>query len=181
MSRSAASGLLKIVVVVALLACAFALPARGEAAVRVLAADTLESRLVYRINLYRASHGLRKLRPVPALKRAGTRHAENMGNKGYFSHSWSTGASFGSWIRWYFPGPGYRSWTAGENLFWAAPDATARRVMRAWRNSPAHHANLLRPGWREVGVGAVRVRGPRGTYSGFGTVTIVAAEFGARS
>jgi uncharacterized protein YkwD len=99
---------------------------------------------------------------------------------GYFSHSWSTGAPFGTWIARFWPGPGYASWAAGENLFLrAAPDATAAKIVRRWLRSPGHRANILRPDWERIGL--VHVRGAVGTYLRAGTVTIAAAAFGNRS
>ena len=46
--------------------------------------------------------------------------------------------------------------------------------------SSGHRANILDPRWRNIGFGAVKVRDPRGYYSSWDDVTIVAAEFGAR-
>ena len=70
------------------------------------------------------------------LRRAAEQHARNMARYGYFSHSWSNGARFGTWIAGFWPGPGFTSWSAGENLYWAAPDATAARVVRGWMRRP---------------------------------------------
>jgi uncharacterized protein YkwD len=109
-----------------------------------------------------------------------------MGRSGYFSHDlftptrsprWSL---FGRWIRWFYPGPGHRSWSAGENLAWGAPRITARQTVRAWLRSPGHRANLLKRSWRNVGVAAVVVRDPRRYFRAWDDVTIVAAEFGRR-
>lgn len=164
----------------ALVAVALVVPGRADAAFGVSHANTLEKNLLEKINKYRASNGLRKLSTVAPLQSAATKHAVNMAKQGYFSHNWSSGASYGTWIRWYWPGSGYGSWSAGENLFWAAPDATAYAVSRAWRKSSSHNANLLRSSWRNIGLGAIRVEDPFGYYGKFGSVTIVAAEFGYR-
>lgn len=55
---------------------------------------------------------------------------------------------------------GYRYSTFGENLF-AGVDrgVSPRDVVRAWLRSPPHRANLLRPGFRQLGVAGVRTRG----------------------
>ena len=104
----------------------FLVPAPASAGVRVLAADPLEAAVVRQMNQVRRSHGLRALRVAPALKRAGTDHAKNMAQHGYFSHDWSNGAHFGRWIKRYWPGPGrYRSWSVGENLYWRGPSINA--------------------------------------------------------
>ena len=92
-----------------------------------------------------------------------------MAGVSYFRHDLYTPARrpvwapFASWIRWYWPGPGYGSWSAGENMAWGAPDLTARKTMTRWLASPGHRANLLAPGWRNLGVAAVHVRHPGAT------------------
>ena len=103
-----------------------------------------------------------------------------MAQHGYFSHSWSNGASFSRWMSRYWPGPGYRYWSSGENLFWSSPAPTAAEVVEAWMDSPGHRANLLNRSWRAIGVGAVWTDAPSGAYAGVPDATIVAAEFGYR-
>jgi uncharacterized protein YkwD len=164
----------------ALAACLLASPAQSTAGVEVVAAERLEKALVTRVNNVRASRNLRALAVRFRLKRAGRAHATNMARYGYFSHSWSTGVPFETWIRRYWPGPGYTSWSAGENLFWRSGGATAREIVRAWMTSPPHRANLLGRRWRALGIGAVRAVDPVGVYRGPPSVTIVAAEFGWR-
>ena len=170
--------LLFLVCIVAALAAA---PAPAAAATEVTAAKRLEAAVIKRMNAVRATHGRVPLRAATRLNRAGRQHVVNMARNGYFAHRWSNGDPFGRWIRRYWPGPGYRSWSAGENLYWEGPSTTARRVVRAWMLSPGHRANLLSRDWRRVGVGAVRASDPTGTYSGVPTAVIVAAEYGFRS
>jgi uncharacterized protein YkwD len=158
-----------------------------SAAATVSERNTLESRLVYRINVVRRNHGVRPLRVVPRLARAAERHADSMAAAAYFRHELFTPkrspdwTSFGRWIRWYYPGPGYTSWSAGENLAWGAPDISARQTVSRWMASPGHHANLLDPSWRNLGVAAVHVASPTGYYGHWDDVTIVVADFGRRS
>ncbi|HXV96284.1 MAG TPA: CAP domain-containing protein [Gaiellaceae bacterium] len=148
--------------------------------------DALEASIVTRINAVRKSYGLRPLTVVSRLATAADRHATSMGAASYFRHelytptraaSWT---SFGTWIRWYWPGPGYSSWSAGENLAWGAPSISASQTVSRWLASPGHRANLLNRAWRNIGVGAVHVTDPHGYYGSWDDVTIVAAEFGAR-
>ncbi|MGH3023893.1 MAG: CAP domain-containing protein [Gaiellaceae bacterium] len=149
--------------------------------------NALERRTVERLNAVRRAHGLRPLRVVGRLARAAERHADSMARASYFRHELFTPARsrdwmpFGSWIRWYWPGPGYRSWSAGENLAWGAPGISARQTVSRWMASPGHRANILAPSWRNVAVGAVHVSNPRGYYGSWDDVTIVVAEFGRRS
>jgi uncharacterized protein YkwD len=158
---------------------ALALGAPGSAeALTITDRDAVEAAVVVRINTVRSDHGLPRLGVAPRLRRAAEQHARNMARYGYFSHSWSSGARYATWIARFWPGPGYTSWSAGENLYWATPDATAVRVVRSWMRSPGHRANILRPQWTRIGLGIVHVRGAVGTYSRARTVTIAAAEFG---
>lgn len=171
------------VVVVSLLAAG--VPVAGAAS--MTDRNTLESRLVNRINVIRKDHGLRPIRIVARLGTAADRHARSMGVAFYFRHELFTPArnpdwsSFGTWIRWYYPGPGYRSWTAGENLAWGAPGINARQTVARWLASPPHRANLLEPSWRHLGVAAVHVTKPAGYFGAWDEVTIVVADFGRRS
>ena len=160
----------------------FALAAPGSArAVTITDRDAVESAVVVRINAVRSDHGLSRLAVAPRLRKAAEQHAHNIARYGYFRHSWSSGAPFRTWIARFWPGPGYTSWAAGENLFWAAPDATAAKIVRRWLGSPGHRTNILRPEWTRIGLGIVHVRGAVGTYRSARTVTIAAAEFGYRS
>jgi uncharacterized protein YkwD len=160
-------------------------PAAG--AVTVSERNPLEPNVVQRINSIRAAHGLRSLTVAMRLTDAANRHARSMGASSYFRHELYTPqrdrawTSFSTWIRWYWPGPGYRAWSAGENLAWGAPDISASRTVTNWMNSPGHRANILNPLWRFIGVAAVHVDDPAGHYRSWDDVTIVAAEFGSRS
>lgn len=167
-------------------ACALAVAPPAAAAEPVVSArDALEPALVKRINRVRAAHGLRRVRPARRLTKAATKHANSMGRAGYFRHELYTAGGdwtpFGTWIRWYYPGPGFSSWSAGENLAWGAPRLRPRRTVRMWMRSPGHRANILTPGWRQIGVAAVKVSEPAGAYGSHDAVTIWVAEFGRRS
>jgi uncharacterized protein YkwD len=66
-----------------------------------------------------------------------------------------------------------------ENLIWSSPVLSADDAIKLWMDSPPHRKNLLTPGWREVGLGAVRALGAPGVYRGL-DVTILTADFGVR-
>jgi uncharacterized protein YkwD len=159
----------------------------AEASSRVLTArDAAEPGLVGRINDVRAAHGLHRLRVSTRLTSAATRHANSLATYAYFRHDlWTPKrvldwTAFGTWVRWYYPGPRYSSWSAGENLAWGAPDLSPRAAVVAWMNSPSHRDNLLHAGWRQVGVAIVHITNAGGYYGDFTDVTIVVAELGQR-
>jgi uncharacterized protein YkwD len=171
-----------------LLALVFALSGTSASAATIVSArDAMEPGVVKRINDIRAAHGLRRLTEASALNTAAGRHAKSMGAAGYFKHELRTPSRsvtwtpYASWIRWYWPGPGYTSWSAGENLAWGAPDLSSRQAVSRWMNSPPHRANILTAGWRRIGVAAVHVSDPLGYFGSWDDVTIVVAEFGRRS
>ncbi len=145
--------------------------------------DTREPNLISLMNQKREAHGLRKLKFSSKLTTAATRHANSMGKAGYFKHellhkgSWKL---FSTWIGWFWPGPGYGSWSAGENIAWGTPDLGAAKTVRMWMNSPAHRANILGR-WGRVGVAMVHVTAPVGYFGAYGHVTLAVADFGRRS
>jgi uncharacterized protein YkwD len=148
---------------------------------------SLERAIVWHINEVRAAHGLRRLRYSPRLAVAGKRHAWSLAKAGYFSHDQYTPrrpskwTPFGRWITRYWPGRGYSSWRAGENLAWGAPTIDPQDIVRRWLESPGHRENVLDPGWRRIGISAVHVTNPTGHYAPWQNVTITAVEFGVRS
>jgi uncharacterized protein YkwD len=168
-------------IVIVLAALVVAAPA---GATTVSQHNAAEAKLVHRINHVRANHGLKTMRVVARLQHAATRHSNSMANVGYFRHellSKGKWKSFGTWIRWFWPGPGYTSWNAGENLAWGAPGLGPRKTVSLWMNSPGHRANLLNKDWNRIGISIVHVTGPVGIFAPYAEATIVTADFGRRS
>lgn len=97
--------------------------------------------------------------PVPALTwndklaHAARNHAEDMGQRRYFSHTTPDGFSFSNRIS----AAGYRWITAAENI--AAGYPTPQKVVDGWVTSPGHCANLMNSTLKELGVGVVSVPG----------------------
>lgn len=172
---------LRWLVLLATVLAAFSLPASAEAQVRYRAADSLERAVISQINAARRARGLSPLSLRPRLARAAASHGADMVRHGYFQHSWSNGAPFDRWIRRFWPGCAGCSWSVGENLYWRFPNPTAAQVVAGWLNSPPHRRNLLRPGWRGIGVSAVLTLDPFGAFAGVPSAMVVAAEFGRRS
>ena len=71
---------------------------------------------------------------------------------------------------------GVRARRIGENLAWAVgPLAEAHALVNLWLASPEHRANLLRPGYRTVGVGE-----RKGTFEGHVGAVLVTTDFAGR-
>lgn len=129
-------------------ACEGALDARASAETQMDAVACL-------INQARAKQRRSQLGQSPALRRAATLKGRQVVSCNDFSHT-PCGSSFTST----FERAGYRYSTVGENLY-AGPwgRVTPRDVVLAWLKSPGHRANMLAPGFRQLG--AAPVRAPR--------------------
>jgi uncharacterized protein YkwD len=91
-------------------------------------------------------------------------HSATMLRGGVLTHG-----DFGARIR----RSGARGPRFGENLAWATRRyGNARSIVRSWLRSPGHRANLLRPGFLRIGIGA-RV----GTFAGHRHAVVVTADF----
>jgi uncharacterized protein YkwD len=176
----------KLLAILAVAACALVLGAAPAGATTLTSCNNGELALLDAMNAVRANHGLGPLRRVRVLNRAATRHAKSMGLNGYFMHDLytpklaSNWTPLGTWLRWYWPGPGFTSWTMGENIAWGAPGLSKHDAMKFWMNSPPHRANIL-GNYNRVGIAAVRVDDPTGDYDQFGSMTVWAVDFGKRS
>ena len=153
----------------ALLSCA-ALAAVAPAASAGNQAATLnqsERSLLAVVNEVRSGHGLRPLKVDPALARVARSYSVTMIRQDVFTH----GAMFERLAR-----SGARGPLFGENLAWGTgPYASARHIVGNWMASPGHRANLLRPGWNRIGLGAVK-----GNFLGYDRATVVTADFAGR-
>ena len=126
-----------------------------------------ERSLLSVVNEVRSNHGLRPLKVDPALARAARSYSATMIRTDVFTH----GDMFGRLLQSGARGPMY-----GENLAWGTGSyATARRVVSGWMASPGHRANLLRPGWNRIGLGALR-----GNFLGYAGAIVVTADFAGR-
>jgi uncharacterized protein YkwD len=126
-----------------------------------------EAGLLRAVNATRAAHGLGVLRLDSTLTRAARRHSTEMIQGGYFAH----GNFRGRMVAFHVAGP-----FVGENLAWGSGSyAAAGTVIAEWLNSPAHRANLLRPSFTRIGIGAMQ-----GSFLGNGGSTVFTADFAGR-
>ncbi len=66
---------------------------------------------------------------------------------------------------------GYRGWTLGENIAWGSLQwSTPAAIVDMWMHSPGHRANILRPQFREIGIG-IAVGAPQRCVGGAATYT----------
>jgi uncharacterized protein YkwD len=127
-------------------------------------------------NKVRAQNGLSPLRENRRLRRAARAHSHDMTAAGYFEHTAPDGTTMvqrilrADYVR------DEQGWMLGENLAWGTGSlGTPRGAMKAWMASPGHRANILKAGFRELGVGVV-ARVPSSAAAG-ATYTV---DFGVR-
>lgn len=153
--------------------------AQAEKATSARYSQALQRAVVAELNRTRRSYGRSRLALSSQLVRAGQEHARELAIHGLFTHEWSDGAPFGSWIQLFYPRTRASRWRVGENLAWAAPALSASGTIEQWLASPAHRANLLDRRWSQIGIGVVEAVNAGGIYGGR-NVVLVAAEFGDR-
>jgi uncharacterized protein YkwD len=151
----------KALVLAAAVGALVAFPTAAGAAAK---ASTSQTALLREINRVRSTHGLRALSFDPVLARAALAHSREMAASGVFAHG-----SFQSRMQqFHVAGP-----FVGENLAWGVGRyGSPRGIVRLWLHSPEHRANLLRPGFRRIGLGELSTR-----FQGFAGAAVVTADF----
>lgn len=142
--------------------------------------ERLQAALLREIDALRTSRGLAQLRLNASLEAASAAHSHEMAAGGYFGHRSLDGSDFWTRVQSYYCRRPVPRCSAGENLLWASSRIGAHAALRAWLQRPAHRANLLRPGWRDVGISVLHPSAARGIYRGR-RVTIITMDFGTRS
>jgi uncharacterized protein YkwD len=142
--------------------------------------DVLEQQLLSRVNTLRGRQGLTPLRVSAALSSAADQHTKDMARKGFCGHDSASGIPFGRRIsRFYGHPPGWRAWSAAENVLCFPRRLTAAAALGEWLARSGHRANLLSGQWREVGLAALYVDSAPGEFAG-DDVLLVTANFGVR-
>ncbi len=119
--------------------------------------NSTEQAVLTLVNSERAKAGCAALTANSTLTSVARAHSADMAKRNYFSHTNPDGASPFDRMR----AAGYNGRLMGENI--AAGYRTAAAVMQGWMNSSGHRANILRCGYREIGIGFV-TGGSYGTY-----------------
>ena len=109
-----------------------------------LTADLQE--LLQLVNQARADQGRGALSIDPLLVQAAKRHADDMFNNNFISHTGSDGSTMATRIN----DTGYGWFNIAENV--ARGQTSAQQVHNAWINSPGHRANILNDVYTEIGL-----------------------------
>ncbi len=119
-------------------------------------------------NKEREKAGLRPLALEQKLSSSASWKASDMADRDYFDHADGNGKDFVDRAEQF----GYSDWTyLGENI--AAGQATPEEVVQEWMASPGHRKNILKPQYREIGIGFTSEG--HGAYKSYWV-----QEFGAR-
>jgi uncharacterized protein YkwD len=93
------------------------------------------------------------------LEQAAQKHSDDMATRNFFSHTGSDGSA--PWQR--LTAAGYNWRSMGENI--AAGYTSIDAVVAGWLKSPGHCANIMKSGFREIGLARAVNPGSRyGTY-----------------
>jgi uncharacterized protein YkwD len=117
------------------------------------AAD-MEAAVRQGINQVRQKNGLQPLKNNEKLAQVARNYSRQMAQKKFFSHTGADGSTLPDRVR----AGGITYWMIGENLFTCTnvPRPVPASI-QGWMNSPGHRANILRPVFRETGIGIWRV------------------------
>jgi uncharacterized protein YkwD len=151
----------------------------AEVQVTGLSQSAMESSIACLINEHRAAYGVNPVQANGDLRQAALSHSTEMVSQGYFEHTSPAGLTFVDRILETGYTQATRSWELGENLVWGnGPLSTPQSLVTSWMNSPPHRENLLRAGFREIGIAAV-VGTPESRSDTTGVT--VSSEYGYRS
>jgi hypothetical protein len=131
-------------------------------------AEITNNAIIEFTNQKRKLFGAPLLKENPNLDQAAYLKAQDMLQKGYFSHNSPDGISPWYW----FKKTGYDFKLAGENL--AIGFLDSEEVIDGWYASPSHRANLLNPNYQDIGIAVLK-----GNFQGNET-TLVVQLFGAQ-
>jgi hypothetical protein len=113
------------------------------------------AQILARVNALRQQNGLPPLDLSGVLTASAQRHSDDMARTGTVDHTGSDGSSIDSRIL----AAGYGRWRDfgiwGENIY-GGQTANVDAAWDFWTNSQVHRANILKPRYREIGIGVGR-------------------------
>jgi len=131
--------------------------------------DEIELEFLHLLNEYREANGLDCLVPSPTMNTAADYMSRFMGEEGFFSHQEPPCDESGDNCTGRDPFEriaafGHTGFSlAGENI--SAGTLSAIAALEGWQSSPGHNENMLRDGFRSIGIGRVEVpNSPFGVY-----------------
>ena len=101
------------------------------------------------LNEYRKANGLKPLTYNRKLEKAAARHAQDMAQKNFRSHTGSNGSQVGDRVR----KAGYKWCLVSENITWGR--SSMAKAVAAWDASPGHKKAMLTRKAREYGIAQV--------------------------
>ncbi len=129
--------------------------------------NSKEERTLKLHNQARKNRGIRRLCVHPKLTQAARAHSAHMIRKDYFGHG-----NAGRRLKRY----DYKWHTYGENIGGGSGRyGRPANVFKRWMNSHDHRSNILKKGFREIGIGTYT-----GTYRGKRGYTMYTVDFGRR-
>ncbi len=138
----------------------------------------IEAATLCLVNLQRARHGERALRPNADLSRAAAAHSADMVARDYFDHTSPGGETLLDRIKASTYLPPRAGYILGENIALGTMQlATPAAIVSSWMKSPGHRANILNGGFRDSGLGVV-ARAPQSYAHGQPGATYT-QQFGA--
>lgn len=113
----------------------------------------MEAQVRQRVNEIRQKQGLSQLRHNEKLAQVARNYSQQMAQKNFFSHTSPEGSTMVQRVK----SAGIFYFMVGENLYMCTnmPQPVPSAV-RGWMNSPGHRENMLRPEYRETGIGVWR-------------------------
>ena len=113
----------------------------------------IEAQIRSSINQVRQKNGLQPLQNNEKLAQVARNYSRQMIEKNFFSHTGIDGSTLSQRVR----AGNISYWIVGENLFRSKniPQPVSAAV-DGWLKSPGHRENILRPVFRETGVGVWR-------------------------
>lgn len=109
------------------------------------------SQVIDLVNVERQAEGLGLLVGNDLLTEAAQKYAQKMADEGFFAHQDPNTGQM-PWDR--ATAVGYQWTMIGENI--AEGQTSPEMVMEGWMNSKGHRENILRPEFKEIGIGIYR-------------------------